>query len=72
MVMQSNRESTDWEAHRARQEVTRRLQRIKELTHELHSLEQRGGPDVDLMEQELERLRWRLAVVVRKAAGAAA
>jgi hypothetical protein len=52
-----------------RHEQARLLQRIRELTLELRSLEQRGGPDIDLMERELERLRWRLAIVARRAAG---
>jgi hypothetical protein len=52
-----------------RHEQGRLLQRIRELTLELRSLEQRGGPDIDLMERELERLRWRLAIVARRAAG---
>jgi hypothetical protein len=47
-------------------EVARLLERIRALTRQLRSLEQRGGPDVDLKERELERLRWRLATVVRE------
>jgi hypothetical protein len=52
-----------------RHEQARLLQRIRELTLELRSLKQRGGPDIDLMERELERLRWRLAIIARRAAG---
>ena len=52
----------------SRQELTRLLRRIQELTLELRSLEQQGGPDVDLMERDLERLRWRLAIVARRSA----
>jgi hypothetical protein len=54
--------------HQAQREVFRLLQLIRTLTHELRSMEQRGGPDVDLKERELERLRWRLAEAVRRTA----
>jgi hypothetical protein len=57
--------------HESRQEVTRLLHRIETLIAELRSMEQRGGPDVDLEERELERLRWRLATFVRQAGAAA-
>jgi hypothetical protein len=43
---------------------------MKELRRELKSLDPRGGPDVDLKERELERLHWRLAAAVRRAASA--
>jgi hypothetical protein len=52
--------------HQAQREVARLLQRIRMLTHELRTLERRGGPDVDLKVRELERLRWRLAAIVRQ------
>jgi hypothetical protein len=52
--------------HQAQQEVARLLQRIRMLAHELRTLERRGGPDADLKERELERLRWRLAAIVRE------
>ena len=51
----------------SQREQIRLLRRIRTLTRELRSLDERGGPDVDLMEREVERLRWRLAVVVRRA-----
>jgi uncharacterized coiled-coil DUF342 family protein len=54
-----------------RNETAQLLARIETLIRELRSMEQRGGPDVDLKERELERLRWRLAAAVR-ADGAAA
>lgn len=54
--------------HQAQQEALRLLHRIRTLTQELRSMEQRGGPDVDLKERELERLRWRLADAVRRTA----
>jgi hypothetical protein len=56
---------------RERNEIAHLLARIEALIRELRSMEQRGGPDVDLKERELERLRWRLAAIVR-AYGAAA
>ena len=59
-----------WEARKARREVTQLLRRMKELRRELKSLDPRGGSDVDLKERELERLRWRLAEAVRRAASA--
>jgi hypothetical protein len=69
-------EVSTWEARRARQEASRLLRCIDLLTRELRSLQHRGGPDVDLKERELERLRWRLAAVARRTvpgdAGAAA
>jgi hypothetical protein len=54
--------------HQAQQEALRLLQRVRTLTQELRSMEKRGGPDVDLKERELERLRWRLAEAVRRTA----
>jgi hypothetical protein len=54
--------------HHAQQEALRLLERIRALTQELRSMHQRGGPDVDLKERELERLRWRLAEAVRRTA----
>jgi hypothetical protein len=52
----------------ARQEVTRLLRRIRSLTLELRSFQQRSGPEIDLKLRELERLRWRLALVARHTA----
>jgi hypothetical protein len=62
-----------WDARKARNEVTRLLQRIRTLTLELRELEQRGitGPVVEAKERLLERLRWRLAAVVRESGAAA-
>jgi hypothetical protein len=68
--------TSTWDARRAREEASRLLRCIQALTRELRSLDYRGGPDVDLKERELERLRWRLAAVARRTvpgdAGAAA
>jgi hypothetical protein len=55
----------------SRHEVMRLLERIRVLTRELDFKDARGGPDVDLRERELERLRWRLAAVVRESGEAA-
>jgi hypothetical protein len=46
--------------------VSALLQRIEVLVSELRFLEHRGAA-VAAKERELERLRWRLAAVVRKA-----
>jgi hypothetical protein len=51
-----------------RHEVLCLLGRIEALVLRLRSHDQRGGPDVDLMERELERLRWRLAAAARRSA----
>ena len=76
MAVQETRHRTGWEARKAREEVARLLRCIRALTNELRGMEQRGGPDVDLKERELERLRWRLAAAARRTvssdAGAAA
>jgi hypothetical protein len=65
--------TSGWDARRARHEVTRLLQRIRTLTLELRELEQRGitGPVVEAKERLLDRLRWRLATVVRESEAAA-
>jgi hypothetical protein len=52
-------------------EVIQLLRRIEALIGDLRAMEQRGGPDVDLKERELERLRWQLAIVVREAVASA-
>jgi hypothetical protein len=64
---------SSWAARNARQEVTRLLQRIRTLTLELRELERRGvtGPVVEAKERLLERMRWRLATVVRESGAAA-
>jgi hypothetical protein len=52
----------------SRHEVLCLLGRIEAVVLRLRSHDQRGGPDVDLMERELERLRWRLAAAARRSA----
>jgi hypothetical protein len=54
--------------YESRDEVLCLLGRIEALVLRLRSHEQRGGPDVDVMERELERLRWRLAAAARRSA----
>lgn len=51
-------------------ELTRLIRQMKGLTLELKALRQRGGGDRELRAKEraLERLRWRLAAVARRAA----
>jgi hypothetical protein len=59
---------SSWDARKARQEVTRLLQRIRTLTLELRKLEQRGvtGPVVEAKKRLADQLRWRLAAAVRR------
>ena len=60
--------TSGWDTRTARREVTRLLQRIQRLVVELRELEQRGitGPAVEAKKRLVERLRWRLAAVVRR------
>ena len=60
--------TSGWDALKARDEVTRLLQRIQTLVLELRELEQCGitGPVVEARERLVEQLRWRLAVVARR------
>jgi hypothetical protein len=53
--------------------MTRLLQRIRALTLELRELEQRGvtSPVVEKKKRLVERLRWRLATVVRESGAVA-
>jgi hypothetical protein len=57
--------TSGWDARKASHEVTRLLQRIRTLTHELRDLEQRGitGSVVEAKQRLLDQLRWRLATV---------
>lgn len=53
-----------------RRELIRVIRQIQALTLELQVLRQRVGRDTELREKEraLDRLRWRLAAVARRAA----
>jgi hypothetical protein len=60
------------DSHRSgqRREVRRVVRKIQALTFELRELRQRdpNTPELDAKERTLERLRWRLAAVARRAA----
>jgi hypothetical protein len=59
-----------FDPHGERRELIRLVRRIQALTLELRELEQRAPsiPELHAKEQTLEQLRWRLAVVARRAA----
>jgi hypothetical protein len=66
----ANRDATEFEPRRPRRDVAQLLRQIRALTLELRTLRLRGtkAPDLRDKERALEQLRWRLAVVARRAA----
>lgn len=66
----ANPEGTDFEPRRSGRDVARLLRQIQALTQELRMLRLRGTaePDLHAKERALEQLRWRLAMVARRAA----
>ena len=68
--MPANREASDFEPRRPGRDVSHLLRQIQVLTQELRLLRLRGTkePDLRAKERALEQLRWRLAVVARRAA----
>jgi hypothetical protein len=61
-----------FEQRRAQREVIRLIGRIRALTVELEGLRRRDGrhPQLRAKERALEKLRWQLAAVARRAATA--
>jgi hypothetical protein len=66
----SSRSETRAEPSGERRELLRLIRRIQALTLELRTLQQVGSADRELRAKEraLDQLRWRLAVVARRAA----
>lgn len=68
--MPADRAAPELEAHRPGRDLAPLLRQIRVLTQELRLLRLRGTaePELRAKERTLEQLRWRLAVVARRAA----
>jgi hypothetical protein len=69
-VVPRNRDATAFEPSRAGREVVGLIGQIQALVRELEALRRRGRrePELRAKERTLEKLRWRLATVARRAA----
>lgn len=69
-VVPRNRDATAFESARAGREVVGLIRQIEVLVRELEALRRRGRRERELRAKErtLEKLRWRLAAVARRAA----
>jgi hypothetical protein len=70
--MSTNHDLSAFEPARARREIAQLLREMHALTIDLAVLRERAGRSSELRakERDLERLRWRLAIVARRAASA--